>query len=54
MGGKCGTHEQKKKAYWAVLFVDERVILKLILKKWGWREETLLMWPRMGTSGGIL
>jgi hypothetical protein len=27
------------------LFVDERVILKLILKKWDWREETLLMWP---------
>jgi hypothetical protein len=33
---------------------DERVILKLILKKSDWREGTGLMRLRMGTSDGLL
>jgi hypothetical protein len=34
--------------------VDERIILKLIFKKWDGRAWTGLSWLRIGTGGGLL
>jgi hypothetical protein len=44
----------KERGKFEVLNEDERVKLKLILKKCDWMESTGLMRLRMGTSGGLL
>jgi hypothetical protein len=36
------------------LGIDERVILKLILKKWIWRAWTEFIWLRIGESDGTV
>ena len=34
--------------------MDERIILKCILKKWGGKAWNGLIWLRIGTGGGLL
>jgi hypothetical protein len=36
------------------IYVDGRIILKLILNKQGVRARTIFIWLRIGTSGGFL
>ena len=36
-----------------ILNVKDRIILKLIFKKWHWVEWTGLIWLRIGTGGGL-
>jgi hypothetical protein len=36
------------------LGIDGRIIIKLVLKKWGAAAWTKLVWLRIGTDGGLL
>jgi len=36
-----------------ILKVKDRIILKLISKKWHWEAWTGLIWLRIGTGGGL-
>jgi hypothetical protein len=66
MGGTCSTYGGKKRCiqdfggrregrgHLGDPGVGGRVILKRILKKWGWGTWTGLSWLGIGTDGGLL